>query len=127
MSIGTLIKTIQDIMRKDVGVDGDAQRISQIVWLLFLKIFDDKEHIMLKHVKKQLGLVVLQDHLSHRLCLLVDLVEHQQPDNKVCFPLESGCGSHCFQFFQFIYFTHRRNEKNSKGNRWRCRFSGNLY
>jgi type I restriction-modification system DNA methylase subunit len=43
MSIGTLIKAIQDIMRKDVGVDGDAQQISQIVWLLFLKIFDDKE------------------------------------------------------------------------------------
>ena len=43
MAIGTLIKTIQDIMRKDVGVDGDAQRISQIVWLLFLKIYDDKE------------------------------------------------------------------------------------
>ncbi|HLO51878.1 MAG TPA: class I SAM-dependent DNA methyltransferase [Kamptonema sp.] len=43
MAIGTLIKTIQDIMRKDVGVDGDAQRISQIVWLIFLKIFDDKE------------------------------------------------------------------------------------
>ncbi len=43
MSISTLIKTIQDVMRKDVGVDGDAQRISQIVWLLFLKIFDDKE------------------------------------------------------------------------------------
>ena len=43
MPIGTLIKTIQDIMRKDVGVDGDAQRISQVVWLLFLKIFDDKE------------------------------------------------------------------------------------
>jgi len=43
MSISTLIKTIQDIMRKDVGVDGDAQRISQLVWLIFLKIFDDKE------------------------------------------------------------------------------------
>lgn len=43
MSVGTLIKSIQDIMRKDVGVDGDAQRISQMVWLLFLKIFDDKE------------------------------------------------------------------------------------
>jgi type I restriction enzyme M protein len=43
MSIGSLVKTIQDIMRKDVGVDGDAQRISQMVWLLFLKIFDDKE------------------------------------------------------------------------------------
>lgn len=43
MAIGTLVKSIQDIMRKDVGVDGDAQRISQLVWLLFLKIFDDKE------------------------------------------------------------------------------------
>ena len=30
-------------MRKDVGVDGDAQRIGQLVWLLFLKIFDDRE------------------------------------------------------------------------------------
>lgn len=30
-------------MRKDVGVDGDAQRIGQLVWILFLKIFDDRE------------------------------------------------------------------------------------
>src|SRR5262245_61783164 len=37
------IKSIQDIMRKDVGVDGDAQRISQLVWMFFLKIFDDRE------------------------------------------------------------------------------------
>jgi type I restriction enzyme M protein len=43
MSIGTVIKTIQDIMRKDVGVDGDAQRISQLGWMLFLKIYDDQE------------------------------------------------------------------------------------
>ena len=43
MTISTTIKTIQDIMRKDVGVDGDAQRIGQLVWMLFLKIFDDKE------------------------------------------------------------------------------------
>ena len=43
MPLSTLVRTIQDIMRKDVGVDGDAQRISQMVWLLFLKIFDDKE------------------------------------------------------------------------------------
>ena len=33
-------------MRKDVGVDGDAQRISQLVWMLFLKIFDDQEEEM---------------------------------------------------------------------------------
>ena len=37
------IKSIQDIMRKDTGVDGDAQRLSQLVWMLFLKIFDDRE------------------------------------------------------------------------------------
>ena len=30
-------------MRKDVGVDGDAQRISQLGWMLFLKILDDSE------------------------------------------------------------------------------------
>ncbi len=30
MAVGTTIKTIQDIMRKDAGVDGDAQRISQL-------------------------------------------------------------------------------------------------
>lgn len=43
MSIATTIKTIQDIIRQDVGVDGDAQCIGQLVWLLFLKIFDDQE------------------------------------------------------------------------------------
>jgi len=42
-SLSTTIKGIQDIMRKDVGVDGDAQRIGQLVWLLFLKIWDDRE------------------------------------------------------------------------------------
>jgi len=43
MSLSTTIKGIQDIMRKDAGVDGDAQRISQLVWMLFLKVFDDAE------------------------------------------------------------------------------------
>ena len=43
MALSTTIKSIQDIMRKDVGVDGDAQRIGQLVWMLFLKIFDDRE------------------------------------------------------------------------------------
>lgn len=43
MSLTTTIKSIQDIMRKDVGVDGDAQRVGQLVWLLFLKIWDDRE------------------------------------------------------------------------------------
>ncbi len=42
-NLTTLVKTIQDIMRQDAGVDGDAQRISQLAWMIFLKIFDDKE------------------------------------------------------------------------------------
>jgi len=41
--IHNIIKSIQNIMRKDAGVDGDAQRLSQLVWMLFLKIFDDRE------------------------------------------------------------------------------------
>lgn len=37
------IKAIQDIMRQDIGVDGDATRLSQLVWLIFLKILDDED------------------------------------------------------------------------------------
>jgi type I restriction enzyme M protein len=43
MSVSNIVKSIQDIMRKDAGVDGDAQRIGQMAWLLFLKIFDAQE------------------------------------------------------------------------------------
>ena len=43
MNIGTMIKRLQDIMRQDAGVNGDAQRIEQIVWMLFLKVYDAKE------------------------------------------------------------------------------------
>ena len=38
MSIGSFVKSIQNIMRGDSGINGDAQRIEQMVWLLFLKI-----------------------------------------------------------------------------------------
>ena len=43
MSVRTVVKSIQDIMRQDVGVDGDAQRISQLCWMFFLKIIDDQD------------------------------------------------------------------------------------
>jgi type I restriction enzyme M protein len=43
LSLSTTIKSIQDIMRKDAGVDGDAQRIGQLGWMLFFKIFSDLE------------------------------------------------------------------------------------
>jgi type I restriction enzyme M protein len=41
--LSTTIKSIQDIMRKDAGVDGDAQRLGQLGWMLFFKIFSDLE------------------------------------------------------------------------------------
>lgn len=43
MSISGTIKSIQDTMREDVGVDGDVQRLGQLVWMLFLKVVDDRE------------------------------------------------------------------------------------
>lgn len=43
MSVRNAVKSIQDIMRQDSGVDGDAQRISQLCWMFFLKIIDDQD------------------------------------------------------------------------------------
>jgi type I restriction enzyme M protein len=43
MSARTTVKAIQDLMRQDVGVDGDAQRLSQLCWMFFLKIIDDQD------------------------------------------------------------------------------------
>jgi type I restriction enzyme M protein len=43
VSVRNTVKAIQDIMRQDAGVDGDAQRISQMCWMFFLKILDDQD------------------------------------------------------------------------------------
>ena len=43
MSVRNTVKSIQDLMRQDSGVDGDAQRLSQLCWLFFLKIIDDQD------------------------------------------------------------------------------------
>ena len=42
-NLGGLVKRLQDIMRNDPGINGDAQRIEQIIWALFLKVYDAKE------------------------------------------------------------------------------------
>lgn len=42
-NISTVVKSIQDIMRKDAGISGDAQRLEQLGWMFFLKILDDRE------------------------------------------------------------------------------------
>lgn len=45
MTLANLVKRLEDIMRSDTGIDGTAQRLSQIVWLLFLKAFDYTEKV----------------------------------------------------------------------------------
>jgi len=42
-NVSNIVKTIQDIMRKDAGTYGDAQRLEQLGWMFFLKIFNDRE------------------------------------------------------------------------------------
>lgn len=43
MSLTNFVKRLRDIMRNDAGINGDAQRIEQIAWMLFLKVYDAKE------------------------------------------------------------------------------------
>jgi type I restriction enzyme M protein len=43
MTISNIVQSIRNIMRRDPGVDGDAQRISQMTWMIFLKVFDSME------------------------------------------------------------------------------------
>lgn len=43
MAMSAMIKSLEDVMRKDAGLNGDAQYIEQITWMLFLKAFDAKE------------------------------------------------------------------------------------
>ena len=42
-NLSSFIKSIRDIMRNDPGINGDVQRLEQIVWMLFLKVYDAKE------------------------------------------------------------------------------------
>ena len=43
MPVVNIIKRIQNIMRQDAGINGDAQRIEQMVWMFFLKVYDTQE------------------------------------------------------------------------------------
>ena len=42
-NLSNFVKRIRDVMRNDAGINGDAQRIEQIAWMLFLKVYDAKE------------------------------------------------------------------------------------
>jgi type I restriction enzyme M protein len=43
MAVNNIIKRLQNIMRQDAGINGDAQRIEQMTWLIFLKVYDTQE------------------------------------------------------------------------------------
>ena len=42
-NLSSFVKRIRDVMRNDAGINGDAQRIEQMAWMLFLKVYDAKE------------------------------------------------------------------------------------
>ena len=44
-SLGSLIKSARDIMRKDKGLNGDLDRLPMLTWIMFLKFLDDMEQV----------------------------------------------------------------------------------
>ena len=59
-NISGVIKSIQKIMRNDRGLNGDAQRIEQLGWMIFLKIFDDKD----------LEIELIKDDIYHQFLVI---------------------------------------------------------
>lgn len=57
MAVTNLVKRIQDIMRNDGGVDGDAQRIAQMTWMFFLKVYDSKEKEWMFHNESYVSII----------------------------------------------------------------------
>ena len=43
MAVNNIVKRLQNIMRQDAGINGDAQRIEQMTWMFFLKVYDTQE------------------------------------------------------------------------------------
>ena len=82
MSVRNTVKSIQDIMRQDTGVDGDAQRISQLCWLFFLKIIDDQDKEMSlldKKYRSPVGEHVgVEQHRIHRMLLALPVDVRQR-------------------------------------------------
>ena len=65
MAVNNIIKRIQNIMRSDAGINGDAQRIEQMTWLFFLKVYDTQEETWeYKAYKEKKLLNIYLPHLS---------------------------------------------------------------
>ena len=41
--VNNIVKRLQNITRQDAGINGDAQRIEQMVWMFFMKVYDTQE------------------------------------------------------------------------------------
>ena len=53
MAVNNIVKRIQNIMRQDAGINGDAQRIEQMTWMFFLKVYDTQEETWEYKAKKE--------------------------------------------------------------------------
>ena len=87
MAVTNLVKRIQDIMRNDRGVDGDAQRIGQMTWMFFLKVYDSKEKEWMFHNESYVSIIpthlkwsswAIDDHSNNTLTgvKLLDLINN---------------------------------------------------
>lgn len=64
MTTYSFVKRIQDITRKDAGINGDAQRIEQMSWLLFMKIYDSREQVW--EIEEDNYESIIPEHLKWR-------------------------------------------------------------
>jgi type I restriction enzyme M protein len=55
--LSNFVKRLQDIMRNDIGINGDAQRIEQMIWILFLKVYDAKEQLCKFHNNRYFSVI----------------------------------------------------------------------
>ena len=58
-NLSGFVKRIRDIMRNDAGINGDAPRIEQIAWMMFLKVYDAKEQALTSPIMRELERVVM--------------------------------------------------------------------
>ena len=92
-NISGVIKSIQNIMRNDRGLNGDAQRIEQLGWMIFLKIFDDKDlDDLYQELKKFISYTENENKVINNRVALMDSINiiinyfnklEEKPDIKV--------------------------------------------
>lgn len=67
VNISELMKSIRNIMREDTGINGDAQCIEQLGWMIFLKVFSDKESEMKLMIENYISLLTEQDVIVEKV------------------------------------------------------------